>query len=299
MFLVAGSFLVFPGAARSQTVTFADIAPILSARCVICHTGDAAPLGLRLDSMESLLRGSQYGPVVKSGDAAGSELIRRLTGARQPRMPMTGPPFLSESEVALFERWVNSGLKSAPQAGASQPAPVLPPVPATGQSVTYAQVAPIFAKRCAKCHTENGLMGPAPEGYRLTSYQSTVSISDRVRVVPDNSAASELVRRIRGQARPRMPYDGPPYLSESEIGLIEEWIRQGARSAEGNAAVFPAGASLRLHGTLNARWKLDDLDVVVTSSTRLDKSPRIGDYVQVRARLAPDGTIIAERIRPR
>ena len=43
--------------------------------------------------------------------------------------------------------------------------------------------------------------------------------------------ASELVRRIRGQARPRMPLDGPPYLSIDEIRLIEDWIAQGARAS--------------------------------------------------------------------
>jgi len=70
--------------------------------------------------------------------------------------------------------------------------------PAPGEPVTYQHVAPIFATRCAKCHTNNGQMGPAPEGYRLSSYVSTLSANDRARVVPGNAAASELVRRIRG-----------------------------------------------------------------------------------------------------
>ena len=52
---------------------------------------------------------------------------------------------------------------------------------------------------------------------------------ERARVVPGNPVASELVRRIRGQARPRMPYDGPPYLTDAEIDLIVAWIEQGAR----------------------------------------------------------------------
>jgi len=81
---------------------------------------------------------------------------------------------------------------------------------AGAQATTYADVAPIFATRCAKCHAERGLMGPAPEGYRLNSYEATLSTVDRVRVVPGHPEASELVRRIRGQALPRMPFDGPP-----------------------------------------------------------------------------------------
>lgn len=52
-------------------------------------------------------------------------------------------------------------------------------------------------------------MGALPEGYLLSSYAATLASGERARVVPGNPVASELVRRIRGQARPRMPYDGP------------------------------------------------------------------------------------------
>ena len=79
-----------------------DIAPLLANRCLVCHSGAQAPLGLRLDSLENLLRGSQRGPVVHAGDAAGSELLRRLTGSSQPRMPYDGPPYLTDAEIDLF-----------------------------------------------------------------------------------------------------------------------------------------------------------------------------------------------------
>jgi mono/diheme cytochrome c family protein len=48
-----------------------------------------------------------------------------------------------------------------------QPAPVAMPAP--GEAVTYRYVAPVFLKRCVKCHTNNGQMGPPPEGLRLAS----------------------------------------------------------------------------------------------------------------------------------
>jgi hypothetical protein len=142
-------------------------------------------------------------------------------------------------------------------------------------------------------------MGPAPEGYRLTSYAAVLSSDDRVRVVPGNPAASELVRRIRGQARPRMPMDGPPYLSAEETDLIVAWIKQGARNADGRPAAIPAHARVRLHGSLSRRWALDGLQLITSGSTRIDKSPRTGDYVEVRGRLTPDGAVVAERIRRR
>lgn len=142
-------------------------------------------------------------------------------------------------------------------------------------------------------------MGSAPEGYRLTSYKETLSTSDRVRVVPGNPGASELVRRIRGLAHPKMPFDGPPYLTNSEIHLIEEWIIHGAKDIEGNPATVPAGATVRLHGTLTSRWQLDGLELIVTTVTRIDKLPVSGNYVEVRGRLNGSGGVVVERLRRR
>jgi mono/diheme cytochrome c family protein len=293
--LVAAALLSGPAAGAA---TYDDLAPILAARCVMCHTGDAAPLGLRLDSYEGLAKGSQKGPVAKSGDPAGSELIRRLKGQSQPRMPMTGPPFLSDQEVALFESWISAGMPKGTAAAKPAVAPAAPARPKPGEQVTYAHVAPILAQRCAKCHAEQGLMGPAPEGYRLTSYEATVSAADRVRVVPGQPLASELVRRLRGWSLPRMPFDGPPFLSEEDIKLIEEWIRQGARDASGNPARMPVGARLRLGGNLGANWTLDGLPLEV-GGARIDKAPRPGDRVEVRGAVGPSGSVIVERLRRR
>lgn len=295
-------FIAFASEAMSQDgfdVTYADVAPILAERCVMCHSGDAAPAGLRLDSFVSVLQGGLKGPVLKAGDPVASELIRRIKGVTRPRMPMTGPPFLSESQIATFERWVAAGLQQGDPLEAETPAQALSPGPAPGDPVTYVHVAPIFAARCAKCHADNGLMGSAPEGYRLTSYEATLASADRLRVVPGKPQASELFRRIRGQASPRMPLDGPPYLGEDEILLIEKWIIQGARSAEGTAAAVPAGAEVRLHGTLRSRWQLDELPLAVGRWTRIDKAPAPGDYVEVRGRLDEAGGIEVERLRRR
>lgn len=278
--------------------SYRTLEPLLARHCVICHAGDAAPQGLRLDSYEAILRGGSRGTVVKSGDPAASELIRRIRGSSLPRMPMTGPPFLSDGEIAQFENWVVRGLPKGDAAAEPPLSKAAKSRPAPGEAVTYQHVAPILTTRCAKCHTENGLMGPAPEGYRLTAYTATLSTTDRVRVVPGNPDASELIRRIRGQARPRMPLDGPP-LGDDDIRLLADWIKQGARNAEGVPAARPAGATLRLHGTLGSGWQLDGLPLVVDSRTRLDKSPRPGDYVEVRGRLDEAGRVSVERLRRR
>ena len=275
---------------------FSDIDQVLQARCVICHAGPAAPLGLRLDSRDGLLTGSSRGAIVAAGDPGNSELIKRLKGTSLPRMPMTGPPYLADGEVALFEQWILDGMRSG---AVSEPSVSAPTPRAVAGPVRYDQVAPIFATRCVKCHTEKGLMGGPPEGYRLASYADTISTADRVRVVPGSPAASELLRRIRGQALPKMPFEGPPFLSDDEIALIEQWIADGARDSAGSPAPIPVGSRVRLHGRLVSSNRLDDLTLVITRSTRMDKSPGPGDYVEVRGTLDADGRVVVDRMRPR
>ena len=299
LFLATLLLIMALPSARAQTAAFyTDVAPILQQKCLMCHSGDNPAAGLRLDSLETLLEGGAGGKVVEAGAPGDSELVRRIRGESLPRMPMTGPPFLSDIEIETIERWVAGGLQAG-QVSAAQASVVTPPRPAVGEKVTYLHVAPIFATRCAKCHSENGLMGPAPEGYLLTSYQSTLAHGERVRVVPGNPAASELLRRVRGQSRERMPLDGPPYLDAGEISLIEDWIAQGAADSEGSAAQVPAGARVRLQGRLTTMHLLDDLELVIGAHTRIDKNPRPGDYVQVRGRIDSAGRVIVERLRRR
>lgn len=285
---------------QAEEPTYSDIAPILQSRCVLCHGGQLPPLDLRLDSLEQLLKGSQNGPIVQAGNPADSELIKRLKGISQPRMPMTGPPFLSAAQIALFERWVASGLKPGRATPAQEPAGYSPgSLPAPNEGANYNQVAAIFARRCVSCHSRPGILGAPPEGYVLSSYAATLATDERARVVPGSAEASELVRRIRGQARPRMPYDGPPFLDEAEIALIVDWVNQGARDAQGKMAYLPSGTKVRLHGTLGMDWKLDGLPLEINAATRIDSAPQPGDYVQIRGRLRHDGTLSVERIRPR
>jgi hypothetical protein len=48
-------------------------------------------------------------------------------------------------------------------------------------------------------------------------------------VIPGEPDKSEMVRRIKGASMPRMPKNGPPWLSDAQISLIQQWIAAGAR----------------------------------------------------------------------
>ena len=162
--------------------------------------------------------------------------------------------------------------------------------------LTYTDIAPILLGRCAMCHMPNGIMGPPPENYRLDSYSETISTTERARVVPGNALASELYLRIKGHARPRMPFNGP-YLSDTEINKVARWINDGARNADGIVAPDITGARIRIHGVLNKRWALNNLNLQVNSATRIKKKVGTGSYVRVRGRIGAKAEVIVDRIK--
>jgi len=105
-------YLLAQGAPASQasTPTYADIADIVSKyHCTVCHGAVEPRSGLSLDSYKSIMQGGKHGPIVRAGEPAKSELIRRVKGITEPRMPVTGPPWLSEDEIGTIERWITAG----------------------------------------------------------------------------------------------------------------------------------------------------------------------------------------------
>ena len=294
---------------------YADVQAIFAERCTLCHTGQGAPLGLDLTTYDAVMAGSVNGPVVVPNDPDASELVRRIRGTSTPRMPLAGPPFLSDEQIGTIERWIGAGAPGPGSDGdgdpspdqaaddgddgddgaaAAEPGPRAEPAPGT-----FAHVEAILLQRCASCHSAQGVMGPAPEGLVLTSWRDVIAGGERVVIVPGSSAASELVRRIEGWSLPRMPFDGPPYLEPEQIESIRRWVELGAPAADGEPAPLPVGAEVRLGGTLTSRWELDGLPLETTADTRFDDDPRVGSYVEVRGVVTADGGILATRIRTR
>lgn len=92
------------------------------------------------------------------------------------------------------------------------------------EAPTWAVVGALFGERCAKCHSG----ADAPMGLELDSYAGAVSGSWTGKVlIAGDTATSALLQRIRGQARPRMPLDGPPFLDAAQIALVEAWVLAG------------------------------------------------------------------------
>lgn len=101
--------LSWAGCAAEDAPDWSTVSTVFVERCVMCHAAHGASLGLRLDSYEAALAGGERGPVLVAGDAAGSELVRRLRGESLPRMPFLSYPLPAE-EIDLVVRWVQAGL---------------------------------------------------------------------------------------------------------------------------------------------------------------------------------------------
>jgi Copper type II ascorbate-dependent monooxygenase, C-terminal domain len=105
---------------------------------------------------------------------------------------------------------------------------------------TWSSVAPIFAEKCAGCHTPGGI---AP--FSLLSAKSAKAHADGI-----------LVMTKLGRMPPWMPgHDSPEYLNQSrriltpaEKQVIARWVGDGARIGSGGS-VKPVGATSNAPGT--------------------------------------------------
>jgi uncharacterized membrane protein len=98
---------------KSDPSTFygARIQPVFSQHCIGCHGPSKHKANLRLDSYEAVIRGSKDGPVIKAGNAQGSELFRRvnLPPTDDDFMPSGHKPPLSSNEIKRIELWISTG----------------------------------------------------------------------------------------------------------------------------------------------------------------------------------------------
>ncbi len=86
-----------------EEITYTEtIQAVLLNRCGVCH-GESGQAGLRMDSYDRLLAGSENGPVILPGDPGGSLLLTKTAE--------TGSHFaqFTSQEVDLIETWIKEG----------------------------------------------------------------------------------------------------------------------------------------------------------------------------------------------
>lgn len=130
--IVTGAALAtsLAGAAEAKVDFVKDIQPILQQNCVKCHGEEKQKGKLRLDSREAALKGGKEGPAFVAGDAAKSELIRRVSLPKNDDdiMPSEGDPLL-KAQIDLLKEWINQGATWPATAVAKETGPAKPPGP--------------------------------------------------------------------------------------------------------------------------------------------------------------------------
>jgi WD40 repeat protein len=88
-----------------------DIQPILQKNCQGCHQPASKMSGLDLTTFEGFAKGGKRGPAFVAERPDESVVIRYLTAALQPQMPL-GQPALPASDIALVKEWIRDGAKN-------------------------------------------------------------------------------------------------------------------------------------------------------------------------------------------
>ena len=115
----------FLGAGCSKQVSFKnDVNPILVSNCLVCHVGGegSEKSGFNIQSYNSIMKGTKFGPVVVPGDSESSTLYRLVAQKVEPEIQM--PPQHDESlaagglepltpeQVETIKMWIDQGAKN-------------------------------------------------------------------------------------------------------------------------------------------------------------------------------------------
>ncbi|MDQ6699087.1 MAG: DUF1549 domain-containing protein, partial [Acidobacteriota bacterium] len=141
-------------------------------------------------------------------------------------------------------------------------------VPAAESVEFNRDIRPILSDRCYNCH--------GPDQAKRTSKlrfdsepAAKADLGGHFAIVPGDPAKSEMVRRINGDEKSRMPpaWAGAAKLSVREIDLLTQWIAQGARWQDHWSYIAPKRPALPK--VMDASWPKNAIDAFVLA--RLDK----------------------------
>lgn len=152
----------------------------------------------------------------------------------------------------------------------------------------------IFTPICTKCHLGAG----APEGLQLDeahSYAMLVGVPSTeqpnvVRVDPGNPDSSYIVLKLQGSpgiSGARMPFGGP-YLPQSTINVIRQWITDGAPNS-GSTTAAAAAKSVPRFGVTASSPDRDSIASVVPNIV-------VAFSADIDPNLVNDTTVSLERL---
>jgi hypothetical protein len=111
--LSAGTWVLAKDGTPEAVDFNAHVRPIFNSHCIACHGGVKQAANLSFIRRASAVAAAESGEVpVKPGDAAHSELVRRITAGEDERMPPAehGKP-LTVAEIEILKKWIDQGAK--------------------------------------------------------------------------------------------------------------------------------------------------------------------------------------------
>ncbi|MEZ6126527.1 MAG: c-type cytochrome domain-containing protein [Planctomycetaceae bacterium] len=103
------------------------VEPVLSKYCLGCHNDNDREAGLSLQTMDSLKRGSEHGPVLNPAELSDSLLLKVLAKGSEKQMPPPDEAQPTDAEREQLRQWVMSGAKIVPMAAGVPDVPAVAP----------------------------------------------------------------------------------------------------------------------------------------------------------------------------
>lgn len=191
-----------------------DVQAILARHCGHCHGPSVQKADLNLSTRASLLRGGESGPVVIPGDTTKSLLIKKI---RDGEMPPDDADRLSDEQLELLVRWIDSGALGEP--GSADDAAAVP---------TQHDVLPILLRRCAVCHGRHRQEGGLDLRTKASLLRGGRSGPAIALGKPEQSL---LLKRVEAGDMPpadRLVEACVKPMEAHEVSLIGRWIAAGA-----------------------------------------------------------------------
>ena len=203
-----------------------QIQPLLEKNCLACHSNTTKQAELDLSSRQGLLVGGKQGPAVVPGNSKSSLLYGVIAHSQQPAMPPEKEKLPAQA-AALIGLWIDLG---APYGRLDSSNDVTltdesSEKHAPGPEDLFAQVRSTLETKCLHCH--GGKFRQA--GLDLSARERLLEGSDEHTdvIVPGKPEASLLVKKVRHQHEPGMPYQSQQ-LSDEEIRNLVAWVDGGA-----------------------------------------------------------------------
>ena len=116
--LSAALLAALAGCAREEAVSFSqDVKPVIDQNCLSCHKAGGEGFevsGFSMVSYDELMKGTKFGPMIISGDSAGSNMIVLMEGRADPSisMPHGSMDPVRKADIETLRLWVDQGAKN-------------------------------------------------------------------------------------------------------------------------------------------------------------------------------------------